>query len=82
MKVSKLIELLKVEDQTAEVIAYVAAEDGWEMVALGMGNAILGKVRTGKKSFVLVPVEVPEKLQPWAEGDSDWESRGVAWERS
>lgn len=60
MKVSKLIELLKVEDQTAEVIAYVVAEDGWEMVAFGMGNAIIGKVRTGKKSFVLVPVEVPE----------------------
>ena len=82
MKVSKLVELLKVENQDAEVIAYLGAEDGWEMVELGIGDAIIGKARIGKKSFVLVPVEVPEKLQPWAEGDSDWESRGVAWERS
>ena len=65
MKVSKLIELLKVEDQGAEVIAYLGAEDGWEMVELGIGDAILGKQRTDEGSFVLIPVQVPNKLQPW-----------------
>ena len=65
MKVSKLIELLKVENQDAEVIAYLGAEDGWEMVELGLGDAILGKQRTDKNNFVLIPVQVPNKLQPW-----------------
>ena len=65
MKVSKLIELLNVEDQDAEVIAYLGAEDGWEMVELGLGDAILGKQRTDKNNFVLIPVQVPNKLQPW-----------------
>jgi hypothetical protein len=65
MKVSKLIELLKVEDQAAEVIAYLGAKDGWEMVELGIGDAILGKQKTGKESFVLIPIQVPNKLQPW-----------------
>ena len=66
MKVSKLIELLKKENQHAEVIAYLGAEEGWEMVELGMGDAIIGKMRTDRDEFVLIPVEVPEKLQPWA----------------
>ena len=65
MKVSKLVELLKIENQDAEVIAYLGAEDGWEMVELGIGDAILGKQRTDKGSFVLIPVQVPNKLQPW-----------------
>ena len=65
MKVSKLIELLNVEAQDAEVIAYLGAEDGWEMVELGLGDAILGKQRTDKNNFVLIPVQVPSKLQPW-----------------
>ena len=65
MKVSKLIELLNVEDQDAEVIAYLGAEDGWEMVELGLGDAILGKQRSDKNNFVLIPVQVPNKLQPW-----------------
>ena len=65
MKVSKLIELLNVEDQDAEVIAYLGAEDGWEMVELGLGDAILGKQRTDKNNFVLITVQVPNKLQPW-----------------
>ena len=67
MKVSKLVELLKKENQHAEVIAYLGAEDGWEMVELGMGDAILGKHRTDEDDFVLIPVEVPKKFQPWAE---------------
>ena len=65
MKVSKLIELLKIENQDAEVIAYVGAKDGWEMVELGIGDAIIGKTRTDEGSFVLIPVQVPNKLQPW-----------------
>ena len=67
MKVSKLIELLKVEHQDADVIAYIGAEDGWEMVELGIGDAIIGKQRTDEGSFVLIPVQVPNKLQPWAD---------------
>jgi hypothetical protein len=67
MKVSKLVELLKVENQDAEVIAYVGAKDGWEMVELGMGDAIIGKQRTDEGDFVLIPVQVPNKLQPWAD---------------
>ena len=65
MKVSKLVELLKTENQDAEVIAYLGAEDGWEMVELGLGDAIIGRQRTNKKEFVLIPVQVPNKLQPW-----------------
>ena len=65
MKVSKLIGLLKQENQDAEVIAYIGAEDGWEMVELGIGDAIIGKQRTDEGSFVLIPVQVPNKLQPW-----------------
>ena len=65
MKVSKLVELLETENQDAEVIAYLGAKDGWEMVELGLGDAILGRQRTNKKEFVLIPVQVPNKLQPW-----------------
>ena len=67
MKVSKLVELLKQEDQHAEVMAYLGAEYGWEIVKLGMGDAIIGKTRTDKSSFVLIPIEVPLKMHPWAE---------------
>ena len=67
MKVSKLVELLKIENQDAEVIAYIGAKDGWEMVELGIGDAIIGKTRTDEGSFVLIPVQVPNKLQPWAD---------------
>ena len=67
MKVSKLIELLQSENKDAEVMAYLGAEEGWEIVELGMGDAILGKQKTDEGDFVLIPVEVPDKLQPWAE---------------
>ena len=70
MIVSKLIELLKEENQDSEVIAYLGAKNGWEMVELGMNDAILGKMRTGKDDFVLIPVEVPDKLQPWAKEEN------------
>tara|TARA_R100000700_G_C3102129_1_gene98713 strand:+ start:283 stop:504 length:222 start_codon:yes stop_codon:yes gene_type:complete len=70
MKVSKLIELLKKENQDAEAIAYLGAKDGWEMVELGLGDAILGRQRTDKEEFVLIPVKVPDKLQPWGNAKS------------
>lgn len=67
MKVSKLVELLKTENQDAEVFAYLGAEQGWKIQELGYGDAIIGKQRTDKDSFVLIPVEVPEEFEPWAE---------------
>ena len=67
MKVSKLVELLQLEDQDAEVFAYLGAEQGWKIQELGYGDAIIGKQRTDKDSFVLIPVEVPEEFEPWAE---------------
>ena len=67
MKVSKLVELLKTENQDAEVFAYLGAEQGWKIQELGYGDAIIGKQRTDKDSFLLIPVEVPEEFEPWAE---------------
>ena len=67
MKVSKLVELLQLEDQDAEVFAYLGAEQGWKIQKLGYGDAIIGKQRTQKESFVLIPVEVPSKFEPWDE---------------
>ena len=67
MTVKRFIELLKSENQDAEVIAYLGAKDGWEMVELGMGDAIIGKHKTDRGSFVLIPVQVPNKLQPWGD---------------
>ena len=67
MKVSKLIKLLKEENQDSEVFAYLGAEEGWKIQKLGYGDAIIGKTRTNKDSFVLIPVEVPTEFEPWAE---------------
>ena len=66
MKVKKLISLLKKEHQDAEVFAYLGAEQGWKIQELGYGDAIIGKHRTDKESFVLIPVEVPSEFEPWA----------------
>ena len=66
MKVSKLVELLKSEKQDAEVFAYLGAEQGWKIQELGYGDAIIGRQRTEKESFVLIPVEVPSEFEPWA----------------
>ena len=66
MKVSKLIELLKTENQDAEIFAYLGAEQGWKIQELGYGDAIIGRQRTEKESFVLIPVEVPSEFEPWA----------------
>ena len=67
MTVKKLIKLLKQEDQDSEVFAYLGAEQGWKIQQLGYGDAIIGKSRTDKDSFVLIPVEVPTEFEPWAE---------------
>ena len=68
MKVSKLIELLNQEDQDSEVFAYLGAKQGWKIQKLGWGDAIIGKARIGKDSFVLIPVEVPSEFEPWEGG--------------
>ena len=65
MTVKKLIQMLKKEDENAEVFAYLAAEEGWGIVPLGYGDAIIGKSRTEKDSFVLLPIEVPEEFDKW-----------------
>ena len=66
MKVSKLIELLKQENQDSEVYAYLGAEKGWKLVNLGRGDAIIGRMKTGfDKEFVLLPIEVPSEFDPW-----------------
>ena len=67
MKVRELVKLLNQENQDSEVFAYLGAEQGWKIQELGYGDAIIGKQRTDKDSFVLIPVEVPSKFEPWAE---------------
>ena len=71
MKVSKLVELLKTENQDAKVFAYLGAEQGFKIVELGRGDAIIGKGMTeDDRSFVLIPIEVPREFEPWADGSS------------
>ena len=65
MRVKKLINLLKKENQNAQVGIYLGAEEGWEIVEIGTGDAIIGKMKTNKDDFVLLPVDVPNKLQKW-----------------
>ena len=65
MKVKKLIELLKQENQNAEIYAYLGAEQGWKIQQLGMGDAVIGRQKTDKESFVLIPVEVPNEFESW-----------------
>ena len=68
MKVGKLIELLKEENQDASIFAYLGAEQGWKVVDLGRGDAIIGRMKTGfDKEFVLLPIEVPSEFDPWEE---------------
>ena len=66
MKVKKLIELLKEENQNAEVFAYLGAKKGYKVVQIGIENgAVIGKGKSGKDSFVLLPIQVPSKFDPW-----------------
>ena len=66
MKVSKLIELLKSENQDSEIMVYLGCETGWEVVKIGVGDAVIGQAKTNKSNFVLIPIKVPKTLQPWA----------------
>ena len=66
MIVKKLIQLLKKENKNAEVVAWLAQESGWQMVEIGVNDAILGKTKTGKKDFVLIPIEIPSRFEKWA----------------
>ena len=72
MKVSKLVELLKSENQDAEVFAYLGAEQGYKIVEIGQeGGAVIGKGMTGDdRSFVLLPIQVPSEFEPWAKESS------------
>ena len=65
MRVKKLINLLKKENQNAQVGIYLGAEEGWEIVEIGSGDAIIGKMKTNRDDFVLLPAEVPSQLQKW-----------------
>ena len=65
MTVKKMINLLKKEDQNSKIFAYLGAKEGWEIVEIGYGDAIIGKGRSKNKAFVLIPVQVPEKFTKW-----------------
>jgi len=65
MRVKKLINLLKKENQNAQVGIYLGAKEGWEIVEIGSGDAIIGKMKTDRDDFVLLPAEVPNQLQKW-----------------
>jgi|TARA_Y100000296_G_scaffold44237_1_gene50838 hypothetical protein len=67
MKVSKLIEILETENQDAEVFAYLGAEQGYKVVGIGQeGGAVIGKgIADGNRSFVLLPIQVPNEFEPW-----------------
>ena len=73
MKVKKLIELLKKEDPNADVGVWLAGTDGWEIVDIGVGDAIIGNKPSGEKEFVLLPVKIPDELLDWDDG-SDQET--------
>ena len=72
MKVSKLIELLKKENQSADVLAYVTSEQGWVLVEICTGDAIIGRLSDSSKAVVL-PAKVPINLLPWAEEEESSE---------
>ena len=42
MKVKKLIELLKKENPNADVGVWLSGDEGWEIVDIGVGDAIIG----------------------------------------
>lgn len=65
MKVKKLINLLNKENPEATIFAYLCSKEGWEMVDIGINGAIIGKTTKDIDNFVLLPIDVPEKLQPW-----------------
>ena len=68
MTVRKLIELLKKENQDSKVLAYVTSEQGWILVDMCPGDAVIGRLSDRSKSVVL-PAKVPTIFLPWAEED-------------
>ena len=71
MTVKKLIQLLKKEDKNAEVMAWLSQEMGWQITGIGVDDAIVGRMKTGEKDFVLLPIEIPEKFEEWAKEESE-----------
>ena len=71
MTVKKLIQLLKKEDKNAEVMAWLSQEMGWQITGIGVNDAIVGRMKTGEKDFVLLPIEIPEKFEEWAKEESE-----------
>ena len=65
--VEQIEKLLKKEDPNAKVGAWLSGKDGWEIVDIGVGDAIIGKTRTNNKDFILLPIQIPSKLSKWAE---------------
>ena len=71
MKVKKLIELLKKENPNADVGVWLSGDEGWEIVDIGVGDAIIGNRTSGHKNFVLLPVLLPEELLEWEDSDQE-----------
>ena len=71
MTVKKLIQLIKKEDKNAEVMAWLSQEMGWQITGIGVDDAIVGRMKTGEKDFVLLPIEIPEKFEEWAKEESE-----------
>lgn len=69
MKVSKLVELLKTENQDAEIFVCVHSYKGFKVVEIGQkGGAVIGKgVAEDGRPFVLLPIECPTQFEPWEE---------------
>ena len=69
MKVSKLVELLKTENQDAEIFAYLSSFRGFKVVDIGQkGGAVIGKgIAEDGRPFVLLPIECPTLFEPWEE---------------
>ena len=68
MKVKKLKELLELEDDNAEIFAYVGAKEGWSICEIGYGDAIIGRTHQNphdNEYFILLPVELPEEFDKW-----------------
>ena len=67
MKIKRLLEILRKEDPDLEVAVWLAGKDGWEIVDIGVGDAVVGTTE-GPNGIVLLPVELPEKLLEWDKG--------------
>ena len=64
MKVKRLIKLLSQENQNADVLVYVAAEEGYNMVGVGLGDACLGRVGDNSQA-VVIPADATCAWNAW-----------------